>query len=275
MKDEDFPVVSQQEEAPVLQYAFETSSGTAQVTATQESTRGDGVVELTGDPFTRETVDFSGVIDHLSIHQDGDVAGSQFNGDLFPDAQTLISFLSEAMPASMQFDQHGMAELTLDVTLPGHEKLGYSGVKEVAELEATGFTVESGIRTPGGEPAVEDGLSGAWYPEMVRNSETGRFEVKTTESGEVANPHGKFEPEAMISVVTDPEAAATSKVSIVMRRDPESGLPVVLTSYPGEIAPPFPAKITTEAFSMDSLHGTAAEYWKDHAFVKFENNPTP
>jgi hypothetical protein len=267
MTDEAFPVAGQQ--APALQYAFETTNGPAQVTATQESTRGDGSVELTGDPFSREAVDFSGVIDHLSIHQDGAVAGSQFNGDLFPDAQSVTSFLSEAMPASMQYDQHGMVELTLDVALPGHETLGYSGVKEVAELEAAGVTVESDVRTPGGEPAVEDGFSGAWYPEMVRDSETGRFVVKTTETGEVANPHGKFEPEAKIAAVTDPEAAATSKVSVVMRRDPESGRAVVLTAYPGEIAPPFPAKITTEAFSMDSLHGAQAEYWNNHAFVKF------
>lgn len=267
MTDEAFPRTDEQ--GPAMHYTFETANGPLQVSATQESTRGDGSVELTGEPFNREAVDFTAVADHLSIHQDGAVAGSQFNGDLFPDAQSVTSFLTEAMPASMQFDQHGMVELTLDVALPGHEALGYSGVKEVAELEAAGITVDSGVRTPGGEPAVEDGLSGAWYPEMVRDNETGRFVVKTTESGEIANPHGKFEPEAKIATVTDPEAAATSKVSVVMRRDPESGRPVVLTAYPGEIAPPFPAKITTEAFSMDSLQGTSAEYWNNHAFIKF------
>lgn len=168
----------------------------------------------------------------------------------------------------MQFDQHGMVGMTLDVDLPGHEALGFSGVKEVAELEAAGVRVESGIRTPGGEPAVEDGVSGAWYPEVVRD-ETGRLVVKTTETGEIANPHGKFEPEAKIATATNPEDAATTKVSVIMRRDTETGRPVALTAYPGEIAPPFPAKITTEAFSMNTLIGPQAEYWGKHAFIKF------
>lgn len=264
-----FEEAASQEQAIRTVYSFETAQGAAQVTANQESTRGDGMVELTGDPFGREAVDFTAVADHLSIHQDGNVAGSQFNGDLFPDVQAVTSFLSAALPETMQFDQHGMVEMTLNVDLPGHEPLGFSGIKEVAELEAAGVVVESGIRTPGGEAATEDGISGAWYPEMIRDNETGKFVVKTTESGEVANPHGKFEPEAKIATVTDPEAAATSKVSVVMRRDPESSRPVVLTAYPGEIAPPFPAKITTEAFSMDSLNGPQAAYWDKHAFVKF------
>ncbi len=252
-----------------LQYTFETANGSVQVTANQESTRGDGTVELTGEPFARENVDFSGVVDHLAIHQDGAVAGSQFNGEVFPDAQSVVSFLTEVLPASMQFDQHGMVEMTLDVQLPNQETLGFSGVKSVSELEASGVAVESGVRTPGGEVAVEDSLAGAWYPEMIRDPESGRFVVKTNENGEVANPHGKFEPEANIATVTDPEAAATSKVSVVLRRDQETGRAVVLTAYPGEIAPPFPAKITTEAFSADSLQGSAADYWKQHAFIKF------
>lgn len=252
-----------------ITYAFEMANGLAQVIASQESTRGDGTVELTGEPFTRENVDFGGVIDHLAIHQDGAVAGSQFNGELFPDAQSVVSFLTEALPVSMRFDQHGMAEITLDVQLPNQEMLGFSGVKSVSELEADGVVVESGVRTPGGEAAVEDGLVGAWYPEMVRDPESGRFVVKTDENGEVANPHGKFEPEANIATVTDSEVAATSKVSVVLRRDQETGRAVVLTAYPGEIAPPFPSKITTEAFSADSLQGSTADYWKQHAFIKF------
>lgn len=264
-----FEEAANQEQAITTVYGFETAHGTVQVTASQESTRGDGALELTGEPFVRETVDFTAVADHLSIHQDGTVAGSQFNGDLFSNAQAVTSFLLSVLPEAMQFDQYGMVELTLDVDLPTHESLGFSGVKEVAELEAAGVIVESGIRTPGGQAATENGINGAWYPEMVRDNETGRFVVKTTESGEVANPHGKFEPEAKIATVTNPEAAATNKVSVVMRRDLESGRPVVSTAYPGEIAPPFPAKITTEAFSMDSLNGPQAAYWDKHAFVKF------
>ncbi len=253
----------------LLQYTVETTNGSAQVTVSQESTRGDGTVELTGEPFTHENVDFGDIVDHLAIHQDGSVAGSQFNGELFPDAHSVVSFLMEVMPARMQFDQHGMIEITLDVHLPNNEALGFSGVKSLSELESGGVVVQSGVRTPGGEAAVVDGLAGAWYPEMVRDPESGRFVVKTNENGEVANPHGKFEPEANIATVTDPEAAITTKVSVVLRRDQETGRAVVLTAYPGEIAPPFPAKITTEAFSADSLKGSAADYWEQHAFIKF------
>jgi hypothetical protein len=257
------------EQVAANSYAIETAQGAIQVSATQESTRGDGSVELSGEAFDRSTIDFSGVQEHLAVHQDGQVAGSQFRGDLFPDSQTVVSFLSEVLPPTLQYDQHGRVELTLDVQLPSHESLGYSGVKSIAELEAEGAHIESGVRTPGGEPAEEDGVKGAWYPEMVRDPETGSFVVKKTESGEVANPHGKFGPEASIATVSDTKAAETNKVSIVMQRNAETGRPLVLTAYPGEIAPAYPAKITTEAFSADSLHGKEAEYWSQHAFIKF------
>jgi|SRR5665647_2046316 len=257
------------EQVATNSYAIETARGAIQVYATQESTRGDGSVELSGDTFDRSTIDFSGVQKHLAIHQDGEVAGSQFNGDLFPDSQTVVGFLSEVLPSTLQYDQHGRVELMLDVQLPNHEALGYSGVKSVAELEAYDAHIESSVRTPGGEPAEEDGIKGAWYPEMVRGPETGSFVVKKTDSGEVANPHGKFEPEASIATVFDTKAAETNKVSIVMQRNPETGRPMVLTAYPGEIVPAYPAKITTEAFYADSLHGKEAEYWSQHAFIKF------
>lgn len=256
------------EQAATNSYAIETAQGAIQVSAIQESTRGDGSVELSGEPFDRSIIDFSGVQEHLAIHQDGEVAGSQFRGDLFPDAQTVVGFLSEVLPPTLQYDQHGRIEMTLDVQLPTHESLGYSGVKSIAELEADGAHIESSVRTPGGEPAEEDGIKGAWYPEMVRDPESGSFVVKKTESGEVANPHGKFEPEASIATVVDTKGAETNKVSIVMQRNAETGRPMVLTAYPGEIAPPFPAKITTEAYSADTLHGKEADYWAKHAFVK-------
>lgn len=254
-------------------YVAETSSGRAEVTARQETTRGDGTLELSGDKFSREKVDFTGVREHLRIHQGGEVAGSQFDGEVFPDAQAVESFITQALPEGIQFDQFGRVEMTLTVELPNHETIGYSGVKSVTELQADGVQVEKGMRTPGGEPGEVDGLQGAWYPEMTRDAETGAFVVARTESGDVKNSHGKFEPEASIATVTDSEEAKTNKLSVVMQKDPETGRAVVLTAYPGEISPPFPAKITTEAFSADSLEGNAADYWRDHAFIKFAPKP--
>lgn len=249
-------------------YSLETSFGPINVTATQESTRDDGTVELSGDTFSRDQIDFSGVKDHLSIHTGGQVAGSQFNGNLFPDSDTIVSFFSSVLPAELQFDQHGRVEMTLDVSLPTGDTLGYSGVKSIAELEASGVYAEKGIRTPGGIADEIDGIKGAWYPEMFRD-ESGSYVVKHTETGEVANPHGKFESEALIATVPNVESTATNRVSIVMQKNPETGQATVLTAYPGEIAPPFPTKINTETYQSDSLHSKEAEYWSTHAFIKF------
>ncbi len=270
MSDEQLQQIEQTSTPALgLSYTVELEGIPTQVTIKQESTRGNGSVELTGEAFSKNEIVFSGVADHLKIHTNGEIAGSQFNGELFPDADSVISFLKKVLPETLQFDQHDMIEMTLDVRMSGGNILGYSGVKPVAELEKLGAVVISAIRTPGGVSAEEDGIPGAWYPEMVRDPETGRFAIKTTDSGEVANPHGKFEPEANIAELTDSTDAATNKVSVVLRRDPETGQPIVLTAYPGEIAPPYPAKINTDAYSANSLQGSAREYWRNHAFMMF------
>lgn len=250
-------------------YAVETSQGHANVVAHQETTRGDGTLELRGNKFGRESVGFSGVKEHLAIHQGSEVAGSQFNGELFPDSESLVTFLSQVLPEELEYDQFGRVEITLDVKLPNQEALGFSGVKSIEELKAEGVEIEKGVRTPGGEEGEVGGVKGAWYPEVIRNPETGKFETATNPDGSIKNPHGKFEPEASIATVTDAKAAETTKVSVVILQDQETSEPFVVTAYPGEIAPPFPAKIQSEAFSVDTLKGKEAEYWEKHAFIKF------
>ncbi len=263
------PQVPLPEKVVMNSYDIETARGVIQVSATQESTKGDGSVELSGESFDVKSIDYSHVQEHLAIHQDEKVAGSQFNGDLFNNSTTVVSFLAEVLPPILQYDQYGRVELTLDIQLPNHESLGYSGVKSITELEARGIHIESGIRISGGESAIEEGIKGAWYPEMARDPETGSFVVKKTEEGEIVNPHGKFEPEANIASVSSIEDVETNKVSIVIERDSKTARPTVLTIYPGEVAPPFPVKISTEDFSTNSLHGKEAEYWSSHAFIKF------
>ena len=241
----------------------------AGVTIEQTSTRGDGSVEL-GEEFARDAIDFSRVVDHLSIHTEGTVAGSQFNGDIFTAPEVVIEKTATALPASLHYDQHGRAELTL-----GFEgtAVGYTGVKLVSELEGlAGVQIVRGMRMPGGEPAEVEGITGAWYPETSRNPATGKFEVVTAPDGSIKNPQGKFEPEALIAHVAqgaESEALATDKITVIVQKNPETNTPTVLTIFPGENAPAFPAKIESEAFQANTLQsGPEAAYWAEHAFVQ-------
>lgn len=235
----------------------------------QGSTRGDGSVEL-AEPFSREDIDFSRAIDHIGIHTEGSVAGSQFNGTLFKSPESVADMLRMVLPEGMQYDQHNRAEITIAVE---GQTLGYAGVKPLGELEGQeGITIERAARMPGGEPATEEGIKGVWYPEMARNTETGKYEVAVDAEGNVKNPHGKFEPEALIAVIEPgsiSQAMATNKATIIIQKNPENSLPTVLTVFPGENAPAFPARIQSETFQMDTLQGgPEAAYWNEHAFIK-------
>ncbi len=249
-------------------YQVETSLGKAEVSARQETTRAEHV-ESSGQKFTKDSIDYSAVLSHLGIHTGGEVAGSQFSGELFSSAEDIVKFIGEVLPSELEYDQFGRVELTLDVALPEGQAIGYAGVKSVEELQRSGISPQPAMRTPGGESGEVDGLKGAWYPETVRDA-SGAFVVATAEDGSVKNPRAKFEPEALIGQVDNPDAAKTTRLSVVIQLDRESGKPVVLTAYPGEIAPPFPVKIDTENFKVNTLHdGPEAKYWKEHAFLKF------
>lgn len=235
----------------------------------QSSTRGDGVVEL-GETFNRESIDFSGVLNHLSIHTEGVVAGSQFNSVVFETPEAVAAIVRSSLPEALQYDQHGRAELTL---IAAGTIVGYAGVKPVAELEGMpGVVLSRRMRVPGGEAAEIDDVRGAWYPEMTRNSRTGRFEVATNPDGSTKNPRGKFEPEAVIAEVDEAvmgEVAATDRVTVIIQKNPANGSPTVLTIFPGENAPAFPVKIQSETYQADMLTGgPEAAYWAEHAFIK-------
>ncbi len=235
----------------------------------QTSTRGDGSIEL-GEAFERDSIDFSRVVSHLAIHTEGQVAGSQFNGEIFASPDDVVDRVKAVLPENLHYDQHGRAELILSVE---DTIVGYSGVKPVNELEGLdGVHIERSMRTPGGEVAEVEGIKGAWFPEMARHPETGRFEVATNTDGSVKNPHGKFEPEALIAHVVAgalPEALATDKVTVILQKNPQNDTPTVLTIFPGENAPAFPARIESEAFQADTLQdGPEAAYWAEHAFIK-------
>lgn len=237
----------------------------------QMSTRGDGSVEL-GEAFGSDSIDFSRAMDHLRIHTDGQVAGSQFNGELFATPEAVAESVQAVLPETLNYDQYDRVELTITAD---DSIIGYSGVRPRAELEDTaGVRIERGMRTPGGETAEVGGIKGAWFPEMTRNPETGAFEVALDTDGNVKNPHGKFEPEAWIAHVDEttlPQTLATNKATVIIQRNPESDQPTVLTVFPGENAPAFPAKIESEAFQADTLEGgPEAAYWSERAFIKQE-----
>lgn len=239
------------------------------IIAEQTSTRGDGYIELTEPPFSSDTIDFSRVVDHLKIHTDGDIAGSQFNGEHFKNPDDIVDFVKGILPEAIRYDQHDMAEITLACE---DALVGYYGIGSVAELrEMEDATLERVVRTPGGEPAVEDGVKGAWFPEITKNPDTGAYETARSSDGSIKNPRGKFEPEAWVASV-DKETAldvmATNKVTVIIQKDPETSLPIVRTAFPGENAPPQPSKITTEAYQADTLGGPEAAYWEEHAFIK-------
>ncbi len=236
------------------------------VSIRQISTRGNGVVQK-GEKFNRDSIDFSATIDHMKIHIGDEIAGSQFNGELFILPEDVVVFIKSSLPKDLYFDQNGMAEVSLKFK---DIKTGFSGVQSIEYLESLGVSAEKRMRMPGGELGEEDGIVGAWYPETVRDKETGGFVVATNPDGTIKNRHGKFEPEALIATVDDKTAKtamSTDKISVIIMNN--NGVPLVLTAYPGEIAPQFPAKIQSEDYLSDTLDDeTMRKFWETHAFIQ-------
>lgn len=234
----------------------------------QTTTRGNGTLEL-GEVFKRDEIDFGAALEHLRIHREGGAAGSQFNGRIFENPADTEVLLRKLLSEQLQYDQFGRAEVTIEVS-GSPEPLGWAGVKSLEEIKKLSpeAVVESKPRVGGGVPAVEEGIEGAWYPEMGRNPKTGKFEILRDEQGGVKNPKGKFEPNANI-VSLPARVAETNKVTVIIQKDTKTGKPTVLTIFPGENAPAFPAKIDTDAYKASTLGDTKeARFWKEHAFIQ-------
>lgn len=244
----------------------------ASVAIERTSTRGDGKVEL-GEPFSKNAVDFGLSLDHLKIHHDGEVAGSQFNGDLFSDPQSVREFIINHLPDELQYDQHNRAELTLNIDVPSDDSIGYSGVMPSDEIierfPEANITKET--RIPGGIEGIEGDIEGAWYPEMAFDPAEKKMKV-VMENGQPRNSKGKFEPKANIATVPADkfkEVSATNKLTIILQKDRNTQAPVVLTVFPGENAPAFPAKINSADYQSDTTRDPLqTEFWDNHAFIK-------
>lgn len=246
----------------------------ASVEIERTSTRGDGKVEL-GESFSKNAIDFGSSLDHLKIHHDGEVAGSQFNGGLFDDPRAVQEFIISHLPEELQYDQHNRAEITLDVEVPSTEPIGYSGVMPLDEIQKRfpEAKVAKEMRMPGGIEETEDGIEGAWYPEMAFDPEEGKMKV-VMEDDQPKNTKGKFEPKA--NIVTVPaekfkDVSAINKLTLIIQKDRNTGSPVILTMFPGENAPAFPAIINSEDYKSDTTKNPSqTEFWNNNAFIKTE-----
>ncbi len=242
----------------------------------QASTRGDGSVEL-GEAFSREDIDFGASLQHLKVHHGGDVAGSVFNGDVVKSPDEIRDLLKAVLPENLSYDQHGRAEITVGIARADGKPVGWSGVRSLEGIQDQfpGAIVEKKMRFPGGELATENGIEGAWYPETARDA-SGKFSVALDENGAVKNPHGKFEPLGNLILVPEGEfkrASATDKVTLILQKDKASGRPTVLTIFPGENAPAFPAIINSESYKADSTVGSMeARHWDTHGFIKVQKS---
>jgi len=238
----------------------------------QTSTRGDGTVEKAGR-FNKIDIDF-GAASHIAIHQEGVIAGSQFNSDLFASPDTLVDFLKNQLPQELEYDQFGRCEITLDLESGENKPVGWSGVKSIEEIQSLDpdISISKEIRMPGGVLGEEQGIQGAWYPEMERNTE-GRFVVALDKDGQVKNEKAKFEPLANVATVPADSVDSllrTNKMTLIIQKDRQTEKPKVLTIFPGENAPAFPAKIDTESYKSNSLESGSLEskFWENHVFLK-------
>lgn len=237
----------------------------------QITTRGDGKIEK-GEEFLRDDIDFKNALEHLNIHHGGEIAGSVFNAEVVKDPEAVKKMIINLLPEKLNYDQFGRAEITLEVG--GIKKpLGFSGISSIEDIQKKfpGVEIKKEIRMPGGEASNEGGIDGAWYPETTRD-ENGKFVPAKDAEGNIKNPKGKFEPESNIAYVSNLEmesTMATRKMTIILSKEKESGKPSVLTIFPGENAPAFPAKIDTENYKANTLDSTnESEFWKKHVFIR-------
>lgn len=238
----------------------------------QITTRGDGTLEKKGE-FSRDDIDFGASLEHLRIHHGGEVAGSQLNGEVFAGPDDVQAMLKRLLPEKLHYDQFDRAEITLDISHEGQQPVGWSGVKSVEEIRQNfpAAKVEQRVRMPGGTEETIDGVGGAWYPETARSKE-GRFEVVKDDAGNVRNPKAKFEPKANIARIPKErfqEASKTNKLTVIIQKDRNTQHPTVLTIFPGENAPAYPAKIDTADYKASSLGNTKeTRFWKEYAFIE-------
>jgi serine/threonine protein phosphatase PrpC/tRNA A-37 threonylcarbamoyl transferase component Bud32 len=248
---------------------IETPQG---VEVQQITTRGPEL-KLSEEHFSPSDIDFAKSSQHLTIHHGGEVAGGQFNSERFANPSDVVELVTRSLPDKIHYDQFGRAEITLKIASPDGKPLGYSGVLSAAELAARipGAKIETAARTPGGVPGELNGMKGTWYPEMVKDA-SGKFVVDRDAEGAVKNPKFKFEPDARIATVPAEalkRGLETDKVTVVIQKD-AAGKPTVVTMFPGENAPAFPAHI--EKYGVKTTHAESAEskFWSDHVFLKAE-----
>ncbi len=211
-------------------------------------------LELSGETIPKSELSFDGLVAHLARHFEG-TAGSQFNRDVFPNAEALAKTIYEALPDRLRLDADGRVELTLPLK-KGTTPVGWTGVVSLADLRAAGVPVRREARLPGGIRETIDvngqPISGSWYPETNRDGTP----------VQPPNPKFKFVADALIA---DAPQAPTDRITVVINKNRE-GKPEVLTSFPGDNAPAQPARIGK--FNVDTIgNGPETQYWNNHVFL--------
>ena len=232
------------------------------------STRGDGQVEKTGNFFEKNAIQWESSMSHLKIHHGNEVPGSQFNGEVFENPEAVKEFLIENLDQNIEYDQHGRVELTLNLKTPDNKPVGWTGVASVNKLKAMGAEVVKENRMKGGVKGKLDNEEGMWFPEMKFDSN-----LKKMVEIEGGKKEAKFEPKANIAYVSGEQfrkMGATQKLTLIIQKDNKTGLPNVLTIFPGDNAPAYPAKVDTDSFKANTLKRDSNErkFWNEHAFLK-------
>lgn len=223
------------------------------------------------EKFSKSDIDFAWSMDHINIHINWQVAWSQFNWKVFKDSKELRNFVSNLLPDSIQYDQFDRAEITFDIE--SDVPIGWTGIKSIDNIQKSypKAIIQKEIRIPWWQESVLNGIKWVRYPEMIRNPETWKFEVALDQKWNIKNLYWKFEPQANIVRIDSDDfykLAATNKLTIIIEKNKSTQKPQILTVFPGENAPAFPAKIDTENYKSDTLQGKESDFWEKYVLIK-------
>ena len=91
------------------------------------------------------------------------------------------------------------------------------------------------------------------------------WKVKRTADGQVANPRFKFE--ADVDIAEGMVGKPTGKLTVVFAKN-DNGKPEPLTAFPGDNAPPLPARLEKYGIASHMPGSPESDFWKDHVFLQ-------
>lgn len=216
------------------------------------------------EKIAKEDVNFDFCKNHLKIHKEGEIAGSQFDWKVFESNDKIIDFIKKSLPNEIPFDEFWRSEITLHLS----ENIWWTWImqeKDFSNYYGNEFNIEKKARIPWWIEWEYKDQKGTWYAEKYKNPETGEFEIKKNSDWTPTNPYWKFEPLANIAEVD--QLPSTKEITLILQKDKIWNVSM-LTTFPWENAPAFPAFI--EQFEVNSLDQDSLEqkYWNEGVFLK-------